>query len=725
MAKPPSIQAGSYTVVLDAALRIRAVSANVSELLGADAGAMLDAPGSALLPPAVMDRLRLTDPRNTPLPIPLHGTEPVDWGERQCIPHFQAGGIVLEIEDRSPRDQKLLTEIGLRDVNDAIHSSNGIRELLQTVCERLAHLLNFDRVIVYELQAEGSGSVSTEYNNGAFPLMRGIHYRMEDFLGAKRAYRREPVLVTGRAEEPPVPLIGNTEGFEDTFATRLGGRRPPAMLRQFMIESGIGTMASVALYNQESLWGVIYAHARQPVHLDYQLRTFLHLVGNQASQALTYRVFNQAHRKLVAADYIRARLRENIATASSLVEGLHHSDPSLLDVIADTAGAAVLLEGQLVTIGITPPRDVVNHFLHWASDAVDGQQVYTSSCLEMVYPPAREHRQTMSGVLLVPLNVQHSEWIVWFRAEDVQEVTYGSLRKEDMADQDLHFTPVVEIRYGCSRTWSQAEIDAARDLQIYIRDVVMEKYSQLSRVNQQLQMAYDEMQSFSYTVSHDLRAPLRGIDGFAEIFIEDYGTQIDTQGRALIQTIQQNAARMNQYIADILELSRVGRTILTITDCDVRRLARSAYQQVTYQLGVTAELQFDDDLPPLRGDAKQLETVFIHLISNAIKYRKPSEPAVIRFGYRPGDTAEQEGEFYVTDNGIGIPPLHQERVFGMFNRLVTQDEYEGNGVGLAIVRRILARHGGRVRIEGTVGDGTTVLFFTKPDLYTKGQTNLK
>ncbi|WP_116127802.1 ATP-binding protein [Lewinella sp. IMCC34183] len=710
----PRIQPGSYVVVLDTALRVRAASANVADITGGDAGALPGRAADQLFSAWALERIRLSDPRRTPMPFPLGSEGPVDWGERQCIPYFQTGGIVLEIEARSPPEQQLVTEVGLRDVNDAIRTSVDTPQLLQVVCEKLGHLLMFDRVIAYELHPEGTGVVSAEFNNGTFPGMRGLHYRQEDFADeARRAYENEAVLQAIRVDPPVSEMMGDVEGFEYTIARRLGCRLPYPALRRFMRELSITTTLSLALYNQDKLWGIVFAHARRPLFLDYQLRTFVHLVGNLTSQALTYRAFNQAHRKLVAADYIHARLRENIAAANSLLDGLHYSDPSLLDVIPNTAGAAILLEGQLVRIGSTPPASAVSRLLEWAEKKIKGREIYHQHCLESVYSEGSELRDTAAGVLLAPLNANRTEWIVWFRPEIVQEVTYGSRHMQQPDPKGARFTPTVETRYGCARPWMDSDVDAARDLQSYVRDVVMDKYSQLSRVNHQLQLAYDEMQSFSYTVSHDLRAPLRGIDGFAEIFIEDYGTRIDKQGKALIHTIQQNAVRMNQYIADILELSRVGRATLSIGSCSVRQLVASGLRNLPEPPGSNVKLEVAEDLPPIKGDFAQLTTVFHQLLSNAIKYSVGRETQHIRVGFRAGH-GNEPGEFFISDNGIGIAAAHRERVFGMFNRLVRQDEYAGNGVGLAIVRRIITRHGGEVRIESEPGSGTTVLFYTRP-----------
>jgi light-regulated signal transduction histidine kinase (bacteriophytochrome) len=233
-------------------------------------------------------------------------------------------------------------------------------------------------------------------------------------------------------------------------------------------------------------------------------------------------------------------------------------------------------------------------------------------------------------------------------------------------------------------------------------------------MNQQLEMAYEEMADFSYMVSHDLRAPLRGIDGYAEILLEDYGGGIDPDGRELIQIIQRNAARMNEFIADILELSRISRANLIINRLSVPDLVAEALAELSTQLETTPKVTIQDNLPNILGDQRQLLTVYRHLLSNAIKYSSRQPEQQIEVGFRTDDSVPTGGEFFVADNGIGVDRDHHQRIFGMFNRLVTRDQYAGNGVGLAIARRIIQNHNGRIRVESKQGEGASFLFYTHP-----------
>lgn len=711
------IQPYAHVAILDQDDNIRAISSNSIDAAPFAPESLLGRPATDLIAPDVLAAAHRLRRESVAAEVILGPAGPVDWSGYQLIPHGLDAGILLEIEPRRTGETDFPHETALRSINQSILDAQTSQELLSSVCERLARYLQFDRVLVYDLQSDGSGIVTEEYNNGLFEPLRGTRYRQEDFpINAHYRYRKESVLSYAHVGDEDVHFLGNITGAEEVIRDCLGCRDIYPTLHTFTREQGIRGYLSIAIWDDGELWGMIFGHARDPHYLNHQLRTFAHLVGTLTAQALAYRAFNVNHRRLLATEFIRTRIRENLASASTLVEGLQRQDPSLVDLIPDTTGAAIQLDGELVTLGITPAADDVKELLNWVRDKVGSREVFATENLESHYEPGRKLAATAAGAMFIPLNIRCTEWIAWFRRENPEKVVFGSRKLEEISvGGGPRFTPTVEIRRGYSLPWSEENIETARDLQSYIRDVIMERYGQLTRINHRLQTAYEELESFSYTVSHDLRAPLRGIDGFAEILMEDYGPQLSPEGKELIQVIQHNAARLNQSITDILELSRVGRVSLSITDNSVRSLVEDAVSVLQPQTERRIDVALRDPLPPIRGDARLLTMVFRHLLSNAVKYSANNPDPEIEVGYRRVNDFG-DGEYYIKDNGIGIDPIHQERVFGMFNRLVTQDDYAGNGVGLAVTRRILTRHNGEIRIESEVGKGATFLFYTDPNL---------
>ncbi len=720
------IQSYAHVVVLDAAsLRIRALSDNVQQITGGDAGALLGEPATSLFSQSLLDELPINRARRVPLPQRIGSDGPIDWGQRQLIPFFYAETIVLEIEPYLQNELGSLDrEVALNDITEDLLEAVDLDELLDLVCRKLAGYLRFNRIITYQFEDGGTGLVRNEYTDGRLPSMLGLRYRPFDFSEeGYRLHERETVLNFSISAIPFVSVRGDLDGGEEAINYHLGCRTPSPSFERFMVESKFKTLLSIAIVVDGNPWGMLFGHTIPETKLDYQLRTFAHLIGTLTGQNIAYRLLEELRQRLLTSDVVRSRLRERIAGAPSMSEGLLGEDPSLLDYLPDTSGAAVHIEDQLSTLGSTPSEDHILGIVSWARTTMDTQQDYLAlTNLAERYPGVDLHGLA-AGILFLPLNASRSEWVIWFRPERVEEILYGSSAAEHPAGGAARYEPVRESRRGYATPWTAAQLRAATELQTFVRDVVMERYTHLRRVNEQLKTAYAEMEDFSYMVSHDLRAPLRGIDGFAEILLEDYGTGIGEGGKELIHTIQYNAARMNQFIADILELSRVGRAKLIVNELDVPRLVEEAVKEVNQQMGLNATVHIDRPLPTIRGDREQLAVVFRQLISNAIKYSALRADPQIDVGFRPHPHRRQQGEFYVSDNGIGIAPQHQQRVFGMFNRLVTQEEYAGNGVGLAIVRRIVKRHHGEVRIESSPGRGTTMLFYTDLPAPTVHQTN--
>ena len=719
------IQSYAHVVVLDATtLRVQAVSDNVQDIVGGAAGAMLGKAASSLFPPHILEGLPANRERRVPLPQRIGGGGPVDWGDRQLIPFFTKEVIVLEIEPYLQNQLgRLDREVALNDITEGLLHAASLDELLDLVCRKLASYLNFSRVIAYQFEEGGSGLVRNEYNDGGLPTMLGLHFRPYDFPEAGyKLHESETVLNFSISALPFVTVRGDLDGGADCINYHLGCRTPYPTFERFMVESKFKTLLSIAIKVEGKPWGMLFGHTIPEVKLDYQLRTFAHLIGTLTGQNITYRLLEQLRQRLLTSDVVRSQLRERIAGASSMVEGLMGTEPSLLDYLANTTGVAVYTEDQLSTLGTTPPEESLLKLVAWAHTAIGTDDYLATNNLRVQYDDPALHT-VAAGVLFLPLNASHTDWIVWFRPERVEEVMFGSRAGEGpAAEGQARYVPVTECRRGYAEYWTTVQTRAATELQTFVRDVVMERYTHLRRVNEQLKTAYAEMEDFSYMVSHDLRAPLRGIDGFAEILMEDYGTGIGEGGKELIQTIQYNAARMNQFIADILELSRIGRASIIVNEIEVPVLVEEAVREVNQQMGLDARVTIDYPMPVIRGDRDQLAVVFRQLISNAIKYSALQQEPRISVGFRSKPGRPHRGEYYVSDNGIGIAPHHQQRVFGMFNRLVSQEEYAGNGVGLAIVRRIVKRHHGDVRIESSPNQGATFLFYTDLPAPIRSQT---
>ncbi len=253
------------------------------------------------------------------------------------------------------------------------------------------------------------------------------------------------------------------------------------------------------------------------------------------------------------------------------------------------------------------------------------------------------------------------------------------------------------------------DITQRRAAEEQVRQLNQELEHRIAERTAQLEFSNRELESFAYSVAHDLRAPLRSISNFTLALSEDCSDRLDDTGLDYLRRIRSSAQRMSELIDGILSLSRVNRTELVETDCNLSALARSIAEQLQrWQPERTVRFHLQDGLVD-RGDPQLLRLVLENLLGNAWKFTRECSVAEIEFGATP--TANGTGRVYfVRDTGAGFDMEYQNKLFGVFQRLHTQQEFEGNGVGLATVQRIIRRHGGRVWGEGRVGHGATFYF---------------
>jgi light-regulated signal transduction histidine kinase (bacteriophytochrome) len=257
--------------------------------------------------------------------------------------------------------------------------------------------------------------------------------------------------------------------------------------------------------------------------------------------------------------------------------------------------------------------------------------------------------------------------------------------------------------------------DNLKSVAITERDITQQKKAgleikqlnaELARHIEELQVTNQELESFSYSVSHDLRAPIRAINGYARIILERYAGQSDKELKRLLVIIETNALKMGVLVDDLLAFSKLGKRAVTKTAFDFNGMVN----RVVADCMAAGECHAHISILPLKsteGDESLLRQVFANLASNAIKYSAKKAAPVIEIGFSEND---DEYIYYVKDNGSGFNMAYVHKLFGVFQRLHNDEQFEGTGVGLAIVQRIVAKHGGRVWAEGKEGEGATFYF---------------
>jgi len=265
------------------------------------------------------------------------------------------------------------------------------------------------------------------------------------------------------------------------------------------------------------------------------------------------------------------------------------------------------------------------------------------------------------------------------------------------AYQRLRHTQALEAQVD---EHERAEAEAHR-LNVELESRVRQRTAELTDANR-------ELEAFSYSVSHDLRAPLRAIDGFGGKLERGYADRLDDEGRRLLSVVRDSAQHMGQLIDDLLAFSRMGRREMAVAPVDMTRLAREVAEKLRDAEPAGRAIEFEvGDLPATSGDMAMLRQVWVNLLSNAVKFTAPRDPARIEIG---GRRDGGEIRYWVRDNGVGFDMQYADKLFGVFQRLHAVDEFEGTGVGLALSQRIVRRHGGHIQAEAVVDCGATFTF---------------
>lgn len=253
----------------------------------------------------------------------------------------------------------------------------------------------------------------------------------------------------------------------------------------------------------------------------------------------------------------------------------------------------------------------------------------------------------------------------------------------------------------------QDQNQALNEFNYNLEQKVSDRTIQLESVNKALQAVNKELEAFSYSISHDLRAPLRGIIGFATMLEEDYSSQLDDEAKRITGVIKSNTLKMGHLIDDLLAFSRMGRQDIKKTIIPTTSIAKEVIEELLSENKNYHVKWIVHEMPDIKGDINAIRQVWINLVSNALKYSANKEQPQVEIGSR-----EQEGGtvFYVKDNGVGFDEKYKDKLFRVFQRLHSVEEFEGTGVGLAIVEKIISKHGGKVWAEGEENKGACFYF---------------
>ena len=631
--------------------------------------------------------------------------------------HRSGAHLLLEYEEAPPEPPAgeapiySLTRVFL----PRLQGAGSLVALTDLVASEMKHLSGFGRCLVYRFDADGDGEVLAERCDPGYTSYAGHHFPAGDIpRQARELYVLNPFRLIADARYDPVPLVAapGRPGIDAAAVRRIDLSQ--AQLRsvspvhlEYMRNMGTLASMSVSIVIEGRLWGLISCHDHDPRSLAPASRLACEHLGQllalqiQALEANRSVAERLELRRLTMA--IVARLSDSDATLARLVE-----PPAPMLELAGATGAAVVLDDQLWTVGDVPaPADI-----RLIADWIGGlhHDVHATATLADGLPAAPDLRRVAAGVLAISISQVHRHLVLWFRPELLQTITWaGDPRKADAAAGDgrIHprrsFDSWVETIRGRAAPWTGAQLGAAAELRQALIGIVLRRAEEMAQVAAELGRVNKELEAFSYTVSHDLRAPMRHIAGYVDLVVESEGARLGERALRYLAHAKEASAFAGQLVDGLLDFSRMGRAALKIRATETAALVEDLAAELTrMEPGREIVWSIAPDLPVLQADPLLLQIAVRNLLENAVKYSRASQPA--RIAVRAVRRDDGDG-LEIEDNGVGFQMKYVGKLFGVFQRLHAAEEFEGTGIGLANVRRIVERHGGTVWGRGEIKIG--------------------
>ncbi|NBJ10349.1 ATP-binding protein [Microvirga arsenatis] len=625
---------------------------------------------------------------------------------------------VLELEEPPSETVPGLEAIypTLRRFVEQLQGASTVDTLCPLAAQAIRHMTGFDRVLIYRFDEQWNGTVVAEDRNDALPSYLDLRFPASDIPAqARELYRRNRLRIIPDADYTPVPIQSRDPAPLDLSDSVLRSVSPVHL--EYMRNMGTLASMSISILRDGRLWGLISCHSKRPKRISLQVRNACDFLTQIFSLQLEARENTVLAENRVRLGHVQTRLLAHMAAEDYFITGLVNHPEDLM-LLAGAQGAAVLTQDHCWCLGNAPGEDEVRALLAWLSRHHQ-EDVFATDRLPDLYPPARTYADRASGLLAISISKAHASYVLWFRPEVVQTVKWGGNPEkpvhEEAGSGRLHprrsFEIWKETVQGRSLPWDRSEVEAVKELRNAIVGIVLRRAEELAALSEELRRSNKELEAFSYSVSHDLRAPFRHIVGYSELLKKHEWAALSEKGKRYIDTIIDSAYTAGTLVDNLLRFSQMGRTALKPRQVDIaalvdeirHRLAQDAAgRRIEWAIG---------DLPPVVADPALIRLVFENLMDNAVKYTRPRDIARIEIGSARG---EDETIFFVRDNGVGFDMRYIDKLFGVFQRLHRIEDFEGTGIGLANVRRIVERHGGRAWAEGAPERGAT-FFVALPD----------
>ena len=727
---PGSIQPWGFMLTLSEGLEVLQASANLADWIGIDAAAAVGQPLAAILGEEATLRLapELAE-RLSARPFYV-GTVGASGRNFDVLAHLWDGLLILEFEpvDRAePADFRHLYPL-IGDFMQRVNDTASVESLAALACQHIRAVTGFGRVMVYKFDRDGHGHVMAEARDQHYHSYLGQYFPASDIPAqARELYTLSRIRLIQDASYTPAPLVPALNPLtgqpNDLSFAALRSVSPVHL--QYMRNMDTLASMSVSLVVKGKLWGLISCHDEEAAAVAFEKRTACEQLGQILALCIESREDAAELQFRLDLRRIMVSMLAGLTQGSDFIDNLSSVFPELLRFMR-ASGVAVVVGERILAYGDTPEQAEIEALVDWLPLHDHGGMFHTDK-LSALYPRAAHMVRNASGLLAMPISRIHKHYLLWFRPEYVRTIEWaGDPHAKDGApgapaqlSPRTSFAAWRETIHGASLPWHGGEIELALEFRTALLGIALERAEQMAELAEELGRANKELEAFSYSVSHDLRAPLRHVVGFADLLIESAGNEDATQRQRFLKNIKDAARLAGKLVDDLLSFSQMGRASLHPTTVDMNGLVANCIDKLSLETrgrNITWDIAA---LPPAFADPAFLHLALFNLLSNAVKFTGQRDQAIIRVGF---EDHPHETVFHVSDNGAGFNMEYVHKLFGVFQRLHRMEDFQGTGIGLANVRRIVERHGGRVWAHSAPGEGAT-FYFALPKQTTSNQND--
>ncbi|WP_333596760.1 ATP-binding protein [Chryseobacterium flavum] len=628
---------------------------------------------------------------------------------------FKSGGFIfLEFEEVLINPDKRIS-----NKYDNFYGIDNAQELWNHLLETLAKVVNYDRMMIYKFMMDGSGKVIAEKKNDEMESFLGLHYPESDIpKQARQLYLRKRKRIFSNVHSDTVPLLSKSEEHIDLTFAASRGMSP--IHGQYLKNSGASSSFSISIIIDDHLWGLVTCQNTEPKHIDLEDRVqagiFTALAANAYSSFKSKSELNYRLELNERVSQLKIKFLKHHYLSDSLIE----SKAEIKD-LPEADGVAIVSDEHIVTEGVTPSVAVINTIIQWASENTT-DQIYVNRSFLKNHGEELGLSENAAGIVIYFIERDKNEMLIWFRKEfdehidwagnpekKIEVFSYNGEEKQIISPR-TSFRIFTENIKGHSKRWNSRNISAVHAIRDLILETSHKNYNAVKRLNDELKKVNEELDSFSYTISHDLGTPLTVMKLNAQMLLGNL-TDGSEKSKHKINTIIEEIDNMAEMMQDVLQLSRAKHSDIQLeamkTEMTIRKISENA--KMTY--GNPESEVVIRECPDVLADKTMLHQVFLNIINNAVKYSSHREhPKVKIEGTENGENVM----YRISDNGIGIPEEEKHKMFKIFNRMDNAKKFKGNGVGLSIVHRIMKRIGGNVDYESNKEGTSFILTFKKP-----------